>query len=823
MKNRFFVLLSTLLLCVAGVSAGEPAVNDSLPVWGSKHRSSRFFHEYYHTNDFIYYLDNLDDYTVYQSETTGAFNTPDRLIFSIEGNSYQWNRYYIDGFRTDSRFLTGSTFYIPDMYTHSFDMDYHRSGIYFNTDAVVPNSVRVTYNVGGLGGISAGTKQFINLFHKSAAERFYKPVEYRNHIVGAGSVALDYAVPVNGKSYMQSLSVDFGRRKIVDFDEYGISDFYPEDYFKINLAGQLPVEPSRLFDRVNYIFHASQRDNMNSESYYSRDETARLNSYSLSFYGVGRNEDTRYTSGLTLALNKVAHDNLNYMRNLIDQDGEGFEPWYPDGYNTELSYALNLEHRVNRYMAIVFDGYNSLLNFSPSQSHFSNAVYMRMPYEDFHSLYVYEWNSQAFWSGLFENTLGLKVERRWAPWIDFRAGVDLTFDAMVLRDKSMFRPNWQARVGFDIHPCSWFEMELNLSRNRVAFNYDDVRYLSNRYLNGDIYYWKDRNGDNIYQSDERSDYFTSTGGKYRKTAELLKQQTYFALDLPINFTFGNHRISFLNSFRKYFNTWLTRFDGEASDYGHYVQSENGQEIFFLNSGSPANYVVGYYPKEYMDSKGWGSLLTNTPYYMSSLIKYEYTGPKFFFMLSWQSFMMAGTSALGNGPIQNNIGALSESTANPNTQYKRIGRFDQDRAYIARMHVGYNINSHISVALTGKFKDGQPFSSFNTMLIADEMGNEQAAVWNDRTKGINPFDGDFGSREDAFFNFDLRASYRGNIRRMPFELEVLCYNIYDFGTELTEYTFNPNYAYKTALPNKEGRFAMSQSIPRGLLFSFRLGL
>ena len=122
-----------------------------------------------------------------------------------------------------------------------------------------------------------------------------------------------------------------------------------------------------------------------------------------------------------------------------------------------------------------------------------------------------------------------------------------------------------------------------------------------------------------------------------------------------------------------------------------------------------------------------------------------------------------------------------------------------------------------MALTGKFKDGQPFSGFDVMIEKDGQGNTQAAMWNTRTKGINPLNGDFGSREDMFLNFDLRASYRGTIRRRPVELEVLCYNIYDFGTELTEYCFTPD---KTV---GHGRFAMSECIPRGLAISLKVGL
>ena len=807
-------LLSSSIAASAAVDA-EPL--DTLPDYGMQHRSSQLFRTYYKSGDLTNYLDNLDDYTTYQTETTGGFAAPDRLTFSVAGNSYRWNRFYLDGFRIDSRFMPGSTTYHADMLTHSLDIDYHTSQLWLTKDAAVPDAITATYNLGGLGGISRGTKQFINLLHLTAQERAYKPMEHRNKMQGLGSVDLNYTLRRGETGYRQHLYFDYGVRKLVDFDETGIDDYYPEDFFELSLDGQLPVKPVRLFDTMNYIIGVSGRSNMGSEFYYGREETAQQNTYSLSLYGTRRRSHTRYTSGLTLAFNTVRHDDLGFSRNLIDQDGEGFEPWQPDGVTSELSYALNLEHRINSWLSFTFDGYNSVMHFAPRQNSFSNAVYLRQVGEPFTPLYVYDWSSEAFASGLLENTASLRFHRRLTRWLDFKANIDVTIDAMLVKDRSMFRPNWQVMAGFRIAPCKWFEMEVNLSRNRVAFNYDDIRYFSKRYMNGDVHYWLDGNGNQRLDDGERGGYFLSTGGASRSKVELLHQPAYFVLDIPIHFRFGRHTISFLNSYRKYFNTWMTSFGGDAGDYGHYVTADDGTQVFMFDGGKPVDYVVGYLPKSYMHKDGWTDFISNTPYYFSSVIKYEYVGPRFFAMLSWQSYLMAGFAGLGNGPIVNDIAALTETTANPNALVKGIGRYDQDRAYIARLHLGWNIDEHFSFALTGKFKDGQPFSGFNYVTERNADGSTQVAVWNRRTKGINPLDGDFGSREDMFFNFDLRASYKGSIRKRPVEVEVLCYNIYDFGTELTEYCFNPDYSVG------HGRFAMSECIPRGLAVSLKVGL
>ena len=143
---------------------------------------------------------------------------------------------------------------------------------------------------------------------------------------------------------------------------------------------------------------------------------------------------------------------------------------------------------------------------------------------------------------------------------------------------------------------------------------------------------------------------------------------------------------------------------------------------------------------------------------------------------------------------------------------------------------YNVCKYFSVSLNGKFKDGQPFSNF----IAEPYsvnGNQQVAIWNDDAKGINMSNKAFGKREDAFFNFDLRMTGRWWIKQIPFQLDVTCYNIYDFGTALTEYVFDkydhPTYPYWTndrgMQSMHESRTSMSLCIPRGLLMTLRIGL
>ena len=147
-----------------------------------------------------------------------------------------------------------------------------------------------------------------------------------------------------------------------------------------------------------------------------------------------------------------------------------------------------------------------------------------------------------------------------------------------------------------------------------------------------------------------------------------------------------------------------------------------------------------------------------------------------------------------------------------------------------MQVTYNACKYFSIGFNGKFKDGQSFSTF-TAFPATINGHQQVALIHSDAKGINMANSAFGKREDAFFNLELRATGRWWVRDIPMSLEVLCYNLYDFGTALTEYTFDnynhPTYPHWTQergfVSMKDSRTSMSLCIPRGLLLTLRIGL
>ena len=815
-----------LILALIGVCLSTFVRAEAFPVFGTDSTPSSFFRDWYQTTDLGHYLDNCNAFVVYETETTGEWNLGDRNVFSIAGNSFRQNKYWLNGMRIDSRQHVGSTLFHTQMDRTGLVLDYHDGELFFIDDTLQKQQIRLTGNVGNLGGISPGTRQLINLFHSSGEERTMdrRPVEMRNHVIGAGTLDATFCIPVYGRTYYQHAYVNYGQRSITAFNNTGISGMYTSEYYTAQLDGELPVPTNTVLDHLNYFMVTNGRSDYGSELLYNVNEVATLRDYQLGLYGTKRFlNDGRLVLGLSYELGNMCHDTLQFSRNLYDHDGEAFEPWYADGRLHSVNLSVQYDQPLLPWLRIHAEGYNSLLHFHPTTTVWKNDIYTQSIADVTPTpLYTYHWQAAAFTSGILENEALVIAEKNLAKGLNFYAHLGVSIDGILLGNgQSVITPNWLAKVAIDYQPAWWFRFGVSVSHHRMSYTWDEVCYMSNDYLNGEIRY-----ADNTL--------LATTGGAYHTPDKNLwmHQPSYAMLDLPIQFTFGKsrrHEFILLNSIRKYYNMWFTDFteglDANMLQQGDYYYLREGQK----------DYTITTQPLNLMSSRVGG----RTPYYMSNLVRYTYNGKKWYVMVSWQSYLMAGLSTLGNGPLHNNIGCLAESSANPNTYralrdpslpYQGNCRLNQDKSFILRMQVTYNACKYFSIGFNGKFKDGQSFSTY-TATPAVVNGHTQVAIVNSDAKGINMANNLFGKREDAFFNLELRATGRWWVHDIPMSLEVMCYNIYDFGTALTEYTFDdyehPTYPHWTIERGfstmKDSRTSMSLCIPRGLLFTLRVGL
>ena len=761
--------------------------------------SAAFFRDFYHQGHLAHWLDALCDHTVYQGLHLGQWDESGQLIFTIDGNSYRWNRFYIDGFRIDNRFTPGSSVYVPNMEQYNLRINNRGSILNFELDTLWTEYAAVSYNRGNLGGISPGSADIIHLFHGTGTDDAYdrSTIHERQHIKNQGTIDVAWYTM---NDYRQHLYACAGQLMLPNYNQNGLlrdEPLYESKHFKIQLDGQLPVA---VFQRAGYFINISEKDNYGAEFYMNPDEVMKFSTVSASLYGVGY---YGLTTGLTTSINNTNHNNLEFSRNIIDQDGESLEPWMADGRTCELTWALNYSQKLLPWLTLKADGFNSLITFNPDNKSFTNNVfYQHTGQEKPTPLYRYVWESRKFATGLLENRIGVEAHRQLTDALNFAGELALTVDGMLLSGKSKISPNVQATLMLDYRPAPWLQLGLTLAHDRVSYNIEDIRFVSDDYMNADVY----------FADSERL--FTTTGGRYHHYAKNLWQPGYFTLNIPVHLHFGKHEFAFLQTYKRFHHTWMAQFEGGAEANGF----TDADGYFFLNPGQH-NYVIGYTPSS--------GMAVGRTFYVSQNSRYTFHGEQVLFSLSWQSMMGAGLSALGNGPAANNIGVLSESTANPNTfstienaegKHPGIGRLDQDKAYVCRIYLGHNVNRHFQYGITGRWTDGQPFVFFNTATSTDANGNTQMAVRPYCTRGINPTDGNFGCRESALFNIDLHARFVRTIGQRNVSLNVLCYNIYDFGNVYNEMCFPEGSR------GKGSRGAnMTLTIPRGVVATLKVGL
>ena len=800
------VTISLCALCTALSSPLHAAVNNGMDTV-----SSEWFREWYQWGDLKHYLDNNSDVSIYQSETTGDWTAPEPLIVSLNGNSYRWNRYYLNNFRLDSRVTAGDAFYTPDMYAHSMAIDYNRGAMYWTPDSVRTSHVRLSGQGGNVGGYSYTAKWIQELQEgNSAIKRLEdnRPLQNRRHTVGAGNADVVYSIPVNGCTYTQHLYAAYGVRRQLRYDYTGIAGTYDADYYHVQLDGQLPVAPNPVFDQIAYIIRAGYRADGYSEFGYNENEAAYQLNHSFSFYGNKHwSRQGDLTTGLTYALKRDQHRRLDFSRNIVDIDGESLTPWYPDGHTHELNWAVNYRYPILPWLSVHVDAYNSFLSFAPMRSSWSNEVYLLGVNMTSMPLYDYRWSARSFCAGMLENTLSVEASYPVLPWLRLRASLAATLDGMILNSKSVVTPSWEAKAAVHIEPVRWFRMDLIAANYRIPYTSDQVRFMSDDYMNGEVYFA----GTNTL--------LTTTGGRYHRLSKGLRQPQYVAVDAPIVFTIGRHEISILSSFKKYYNTWSVALASESAD-----------------SFEPVNDLYRMKPQEryyeVVAAPKTGTGIWDSPVFVSNVVKYTYNGRKVFVSFSWQSECLSGSSALGNSVQTEDINMLDESLADPNRLLvatntgqknegiRSLGRLNQDRAYIARLQLGVNITENWQLSLSGKFRDGIPFTNYRLYVDTDAAGHSQAIIYNGYSRGINVVDGNFGKRTDSFFNFDLRLKYRGEIKGVPFDIQAVCYNIWDFATELNEYSM-----FYDGLTGSDvtKRYPLSLCTPRGLLLTCSVGL
>lgn len=763
----------------------------TFPAYGIDSVSHEWFDLCFHLSDPAEYLDKQSDYVNYFGQTGGTWSDGDNMLFSMQGNSYRMNRIYKDGFRIDSRFAPGVTFYKPNLLYHNMQLNPNRSTLNFET--VIDNDADFVSVTGDMSGLFGGPDP--GAFGQNSGGYTPYPGD-RSYVVGGGQAEFQYNIEDRKtvryfRTFRHHAYVDAGWRAIAGLNNDGDVEQKHAYHWRAQADGEIPLKGKmekierRDMVRMYYLVNALHRTS-GQEYGFNPDELYQMEYYTASVYFRSPEWDVNkyrlygrrrplWSMGLTYGIGRV-NNNRSVVRNIFDFDGMGFEPWTPHGLTHELTYAINLQHDLTTWLKLHFDGFNSgIVKHALNKTSYKSDV-ITLPSElESPAVYDIKWEPGTMFGGLLENTLGLEAHYKVSKKFSFRVIADATADGFILPDKkSIFRVNWQAEAAIDWRPLRILKIGLVVGNYRIPFTTDDMRFFANRYNSATIF---QRNGD----------VFSTTGGKWHTAGTRLRQPQYFVIDLPIKIASDRHEITFHTTYKKFYNLWTVDYAEDPAEYGFF---SNG--IFFENPGEK-HFVVNHRPVQ------GNNIVTNTPFFISNIIKYAYHGNYFQFSASWQTTIY-NSATMGNGFWANDILTLTELTANPN--YKIVANDDSHYATThqimplgtARVMMGIN-TTHWRLGLLFKYINGQPLTTYK---LAYELELEKVTSYAANAGG-GSLTNLFGGRwTDPVFDIDFNVTYRGVAAwGRLYEIQFVGYNLYDFASRLAGNAFEsevPQYLY-----------------------------
>ncbi|MDH3649627.1 MAG: hypothetical protein OEQ53_08080 [Saprospiraceae bacterium] len=756
---------------------------------------------------FLHSLDNLFDKVFVHNDAHSQFAEIEDPFVSIQGGSYRWNRWYLNDHRFTQVLTPGTP--LQRISSHLFDVEVTAEQQSIRLDGLPQKSgIRFKYDNGFIGTWLPGADDIINFIygHESARQTALQTFEHRRRIRNQLEVNASFSTPNKGRKMSQHINLLAGSRQHTSFDHAGLSGVFPETYIDLAAMGQLP------FGNWNYALGWKNRSHYLSEYGFNSAESAELTDWHLSLYRkwTAPNHFSG-SSGFNFQTKKISHNDEDFARNVVDQDGEGFESWYPTHSGTSLShhFTLNKIFEALAGLSLTWESFNSLLWHRPLRPLSSHSVFHQTTEADFSSLYLYSFESKPFHSLLLENELraDYTCTSRNGRWI-WMSQIGISLDGFRLEaGKSKISSQLTMQVGIR-HRFPHARLSMTLRKGRVPYSYDVLQFLSSDYLSGEIFYWDDTNQDHLFDANERGERFGLTGGNVRKLGTGLRQPSIYSLTVPYLLAISNHwEFGLTGDFQSFRNTWSVEYEQDLDEIGSFHTISDLQIFRLDESSTPTFRVVPFRTDLAEMATGKTSFLFRHPFSSGVTMHLRHVSQKWWMYFSFRAYMAVGFGPLGNGAQVNQLHTLSENLANPNTYLHYYGRLDSDRSFISKFAISYQPNRKWTCVFQIKYKDGQPFNFFNTYLHQATDGQTQLSIWNEGVKGDNPFTGEFNSRTHGLWNVEFRVARRIKLAGGWLRLQISGYNLLDLGLAIREYTFAPAVVWE--------RHALDLELPRAL--------
>ncbi len=293
---------------------------------------------------------------------------------------------------------------------------------------------------------------------------------------------------------------------------------------------------------------------------------------------------------------------------------------------------------------------------------------------------------------------------------------------------------------------------------------------------GTRYFWND-DGDLIPEANETGGLINRTGGAFHRVDENLKparrNEIYLGTGKPIA------------------NLWSIAFSAHLKHFQNLYTIVYDPEMGYANGGysrvNRPDTREGYaYNRDPAAAGHELYLLTNRtePGLYANLelqiLKMESVSSHWFVNFIAGAYYGQAETIIGNGPDYNDMGRISESSADPNKQINQLARIDFDRSYVGHVIAGWRPFDGFVWSNLIRYRDGEPFGQ---MMALEGLSQGPVIVQNQNRS--EPPDG--MPRFTYYFCWDMRFSYHKPVSGGRLESFFDIYNLIDSRSELYEYS------------------------------------
>ena len=741
------------------------------------------------------FLENYAPDATFLIEESNGFSLIDSPRVYYEGDPTNQFNWFYEGFKINSALNDGSPgVLLPFSAAPRFELRGETpmsrdQGFHFLSGSWDKSFSRIRFSTAGsgLGSYVPWASTFVDP-HPTSAKRNAVLYEDRRKILS--DYDLDYIYFLKGKSSSLSLALTaFDERR--QFNDFNALDRTFRERGKdllLSAAYEQKFQKGSLFLTAVYNGVSKNRDLAELGRY---PQETRLKERQSVFAGLRLKQKLW---SLDLSFLRENEDLTpaapNFLKDRKDNDGEGMFPFEKSGSFTADIYRLNLtaallsaEDGRQTGIDLFSEAKLSVLNGKEQAADFNPLSFDKAP-----ELVILWSPGQPYRNTNLEFKAGALLSAQLGGLASFKAKFQLQYSQARFQDG--LNDITFTAPGFDLGLVLFKNPEILLSYEQMPYELkENVNlFLESRRPWGTICRWNDLNGDLLYQAGEAGSVFGYTGGRFHSPATNLKipiKRRFLAV-LTANLSKA-FSLSLKGLYKIIDDNYWVRF---KEDYGFYeeVDSEN----------------LHFYSTPYRDYVLGNDTFSKKPYYTQFLLQLNSReNTTWFFSFSFLAHIGIGRTAFGNGAGANDIGILNESQADPNTLINAFGRVDGDRAFLAKIFFGFFLAKDLSLGVDLKYRDGTPFAFIKTLWLHDQRVFYYTTIKAENELGVKG-----GPRKDFLSDVSVQLRYEFKLFQWRAAADLSVFNLFDFGSELSEYVFSGGWRYANEL-----------QIPR----SFRFGL